>query len=69
MTDPDLTPSNSPHTPQGDVERYFGSHAYNAGRHCSTASTHKGSCAMWRPPTSGHLHSWRRAFATKRSYK
>ena len=45
-----------------DMERYYGSTDYNAGRHASTASVHKGQCLMWRPPTSGHLHSWRRGF-------
>lgn len=43
-------------------ERYFGSHDYNAGRHVCTASAHKPNCPMWCPPTSGHLHSWRRGF-------
>lgn len=45
------------------TERYFGSQDYNAGRHACTASVHKGQCLMWQPPTSGHLHSWRRGFA------
>ena len=48
---------------QSDSERFFGSQDYNAGRHACTASVHKGQCLMWRPPTSGHLHSWRRGFA------
>jgi hypothetical protein len=47
---------------EADVNRYFGSQDYNAGRHASTASAHKGQCLMWRPPTTGHLHSWRRGF-------
>ena len=45
-----------------NIERYFGSRDYNAGRHASTASTHKGMCAMWHPSTTSHLHSWRRGF-------
>jgi hypothetical protein len=45
-----------------DVKRYYASHDYNAGRHASTASAHKPNCIMWRPPTAGHLHSWRRGF-------
>ena len=45
------------------AQRYFGSHAYNAGRHAATASEHKATCALWRPPHTGHLHSWRRPFA------
>ena len=40
--------------------RYFGSHDYNAGRHAATNSRHKANCLLWRPPESGHLHSWRR---------
>lgn len=40
----------------------FSSHAYNAGRHACTASAHVASCVEWRPPLSGHLHSWRRAY-------
>lgn len=47
---------------QRDAGRYFGSVDYNAGRHACTASVHKGHCLLWRPPTSGHLHSWRRGF-------
>ncbi|OLQ04998.1 hypothetical protein AK812_SmicGene11852 [Symbiodinium microadriaticum] len=42
--------------------RYFNSQAYNAGRHSHEASGHVASCAQWQPPTTGHLHSWRRAF-------
>ena len=41
-------------------ENYFGSHNYNGGRHACTASLHRGSCPLWLPPSSGHLHSWRR---------
>ena len=48
---------------QSDSERFFGSQDYNGGRHACTASVHKGQCLLWRPPTSGHLHSWRRGFA------
>eukprot|EP01043_Picozoa_sp_COSAG02_P075333 COSAG02_NODE_15486_length_1156_cov_2.068416_1_plen_171_part_00 len=47
---------------QKDSDRFFGSQDYNGGRHASTASVHKGQCLMWRPPTTGHLHSWRRGF-------
>ena len=43
-------------------ERYFGSTAYNAGRHSSTQSTHAANCPRWTPPSTGHLHSWRRTF-------
>ena len=46
-----------------EAKRYFGSHDYNAGRHSVTTSAHKANCLMWRPPTTGHLHSWRRAFS------
>lgn len=42
--------------------QYFGSTAYNAGRHCSTNSVHANNCPKWTPPSSGHLHSWRRTF-------
>ena len=45
-----------------DVQRYFGSQDYNAGRHCSTASAHRAACPMWRPPVTSHLHSWRRGY-------
>ena len=48
---------------QNDTERFFGSQDYNGGRHACTASVHKGQCLMWRPPSSGHLHSWRRSFS------
>jgi hypothetical protein len=54
--------SSSSKAEQKKVDRYFGSHDYNAGRHASTASEHKGSCPMWRPSTTSHLHSWRRGF-------
>lgn len=46
-------------------ENYFGSHDYNGGRHACTASLHKGACPMWRPSTTSHLHSWRRAHSMK----
>ena len=42
--------------------KYFNSTDYNGGRHACTASKHIGSCCHWRPPTSGHLHSWRRSY-------
>lgn len=48
--------------PASTEARYFGSHDYNAGRHAPTQSKHKATCAAWSPPTSGHLHSWRRGF-------
>ena len=44
-------------------KKYFESHDYNAGRHASTASCHIASCCKWKPPTTSHLHSWRRGFA------
>lgn len=43
-------------------DKYLSSSDYNAGRHASTASEHIGSCGMWKPSSSGHLHSWRRKF-------
>mmetsp|Transcript_3581 Transcript_3581/g.5268 ORF Transcript_3581/g.5268 Transcript_3581/m.5268 type:complete len:151 (-) Transcript_3581:897-1349(-) len=42
--------------------RYFNSHDYNGGRHHCTASPHIATCSMWRPPSTGHLHSWRRGY-------
>lgn len=42
--------------------RFFGSHDYNAGRHASTTSAHKANCMCWTPPTTSHLHSWRRGY-------
>ena len=45
-----------------ESSRYFTSQAYNAGRHGSTQSEHKASCQLWKPPSTGHLHSWRRGF-------
>ena len=44
------------------VSRYFTSQDYNSGRHSSTQSEHKASCPLWIPPSTGHLHSWRRGF-------
>ena len=44
---------------------YFSSHCYNGGRHACTNSSHKANCALWNPPASGHLHSWRRGFDSK----
>eukprot|EP00003_Mantamonas_plastica_P023791 TRINITY_DN4320_c5_g1_i1.p1 TRINITY_DN4320_c5_g1~~TRINITY_DN4320_c5_g1_i1.p1 ORF type:complete len:179 (-),score=62.18 TRINITY_DN4320_c5_g1_i1:79-615(-) len=49
--------------------KYFGSHDYNGGRHACTASTHKGACAFWEPPSTGHLHSWRRGFTDNEKKK
>jgi hypothetical protein len=43
-------------------QRYFGCADYNAGRHAHTQSPHHANCLQWTPPSSGHLHSWRRAF-------
>ena len=65
------TPSSSSGSDkQGDAaSRYFGSHDYNAGRHSTTNSIHKASCLLWRPPTTSHLHSWRRGFASKGTKK
>ncbi|CAM9148884.1 unnamed protein product [Scytosiphon promiscuus] len=42
--------------------RFFGSQDYNAGRHALEASGHSLSCLCWTPPSTGHLHSWRRGF-------
>lgn len=42
--------------------RFFGSQDYNAGRHALKASAHSLGCLRWTPPTTGHLHSWRRGF-------
>ncbi|CAN0028309.1 unnamed protein product [Ectocarpus sp. 12 AP-2014] len=42
--------------------RFFGSQDYNAGRHALEASAHNAGCLCWTPPTTGHLHSWRRGF-------
>lgn len=46
-------------------DRYLTSSDYNAGRHACTASRHIGTCPLWRPASSGHLHSWRRGYTTK----
>ena len=35
----------------------------SAGRHASTQSEHIASCQLWKPPSTGHLHSWRRGFS------
>ena len=45
-----------------DAGRYFGSTDYNAGRHAVQASAHLPNCACWTPPSTSHLHSWRRGF-------
>lgn len=42
------------------VKGHFASHGYNAGRRAPTQSQHRVFCALWRPPSSGNLHSWRR---------
>ena len=42
--------------------RFFGSQDYNAGRHALEASGHRRDCLEWTPPTTSHLHSWRRGF-------
>eukprot|EP00056_Hartaetosiga_gracilis_P016814 m.5905 g.5905 ORF g.5905 m.5905 type:complete len:158 (+) comp4742_c0_seq1:152-625(+) len=44
------------------TKRYFNSSDYNAGRHSTSLSGHKPNCLCWTPPSSGHLHSWRRGF-------
>ena len=44
-------------------KRYYESHDYNAGRHATELSSHKMNCILWTPPSSGHLHSWRRGFS------
>jgi len=41
---------------------YFTSTDYNAGRHSMEKSSHRINCIAWTPPTTGHLHSWRRSF-------
>ena len=43
----------------GSTGNFFGSNAYNAGRHSSESSGHKANCLCWSPPTTSHLHSWR----------
>ena len=45
------------------VPKYFASMDYNAGKHANTNSEHIGTCILWQPPSSGHLHSWRRGYA------
>lgn len=42
--------------------RFFGSQDYNAGRHALEVSGHRRDCLCWTPPTTSHLHSWRRGF-------
>lgn len=44
------------------INKYFKSMDYNAGRHATDNSAHKANCPSWRPPSSSHLHSWRRNF-------
>lgn len=52
--------------PDGKVEkaewRFFGSTDYHAGRHALKASGHLRNCACWTPPSTGHMHSWRKGF-------
>mmetsp|Transcript_27997 Transcript_27997/g.52516 ORF Transcript_27997/g.52516 Transcript_27997/m.52516 type:complete len:150 (+) Transcript_27997:58-507(+) len=55
-------PRKAPQDQSAAVDNYFNSQNYNAGRHALEASGHIPSCALWRPPTTGHLHSWRRGF-------
>lgn len=47
---------------EAEGRRYFGSSDYNAGRHAVRSSGHRSNCALWTPPTTSHLHSWRRGF-------
>uniref|UniRef100_A0A7S1X7L8 Uncharacterized protein n=1 Tax=Tetraselmis chuii TaxID=63592 RepID=A0A7S1X7L8_9CHLO len=44
------------------AKQYFGSFDYNAGRHAQHTTGHKSTCPFWAPPTSSHLHSWRRGY-------
>ena len=44
------------------AERFFGSMDYNAGRHVIKKSGHQTTCAVWKPPSTSHLHSWRRGY-------
>ena len=44
------------------MNKYFKSMDYNAGRHATDNSIHKANCLCWTPPSSGHLHSWRRGW-------
>lgn len=46
----------------GAEARYFTSMDYNAGKHALHNSGHKANCPQWSPPTSSHLHSWRRGY-------
>lgn len=43
-------------------KRFFGSNDYNAGRHHTTTSVHVANCPCWSPPTTSHLHSWRKSY-------
>ena len=47
---------------ESKMKRYYGSMDYNAGRHQSTQSQHVATCLCWEPPSTGHLHSWRRGY-------
>ena len=42
--------------------RFYESQDYNAGRHSTSQSSHVVNCLLWAPPTTGHLHSWRRGY-------
>lgn len=55
-------PSSSTQQQHDQNRKFYESHDYNAGRHFSTQSQHKANCLLWSPPTSGHLHSWRRGY-------
>ena len=55
-------PQNQNCRKQGSNGRYFTSMDYNAGRHHVLSSDHLGNCPFWTPPTTSHLHSWRRGF-------
>lgn len=48
------------HTKEEAMNRFFNSADYNAGRHEVASSNHKANCALWTPPKTSHLHSWRR---------
>lgn len=63
VSDPAAMVSKHGRAAAEQVQRYFASQDYNAGRHSSQdKSEHKPTCLLWRPPTSSHLHSWRRGF-------
>ena len=41
---------------------FFRSTDYQAGRHALQTSGHLPNCACWTPPSTGHLHSWRKGY-------